>query len=59
MSESFVQSLKSNWRELADGGPANAFVLGAASLAEESRSVARGLDWTELRIRRLCRRRRS
>ena len=31
-------------------------VLGAALLAEESLSIARGLDWTEMRIRRLLRR---
>ena len=31
-------------------------VLGAALLAEESSRVARGLDWTEMRIRRLLRR---
>jgi hypothetical protein len=100
MSVSFVESLKHNWRELADGTPGKRFqnryekkqregqrrgrtlklvaaalliaagvvllvipgpgsvliVLGAALLAEESASVARALDWTEMRIRRLLRR---
>jgi hypothetical protein len=32
-------------------------VLGAALLAEESPRIARGLDWMEMRIRRLFRRR--
>ena len=100
MSVTFVQSLKNNWRELADGTPGKRFqkryekkqregnsgrtlkliaavlliaagvvllvipgpgsvliVLGAALLAESSSSVARGLDWTEMRIRRLLHRR--
>jgi hypothetical protein len=35
-------------------GPGTVFIaLGAALLAEESATVARGLDWTEVRIRRL------
>jgi hypothetical protein len=102
MSVSLVQSLKKNWRELADSKPGKRFqnryekeqrgggsggrtiklvvaglliavgvvllvvpgpgsvfiVLGAALLAEESLSVARALDWTEMKIRRLFRRRR-
>jgi hypothetical protein len=101
MTVSFVESLKNNWRELADGTPGKRFqnryeqkqrggrsggrtlkwvaaalliaagvvllvipgpgtvliALGAALLAEESASVARALDWTEMRIRRLFRRR--
>jgi hypothetical protein len=102
MSVSFVQSIKNNWRELADGPPGKRFqkryekkqresrsagartlklvaavlliavgivllvvpgpgslliVVGAALLAEESSRLARGLDWTEMRVRRLFRRR--
>jgi len=34
-------------------------VLGAALLAEESSAVARGLDWTEMRIRALFQRYRA
>jgi hypothetical protein len=38
-------------------GPGSVFiVLGGALLAEESAPVARALDWTELRIRKLFRR---
>jgi hypothetical protein len=97
MTLPFVQSLKNNWRELADDEPGKRFqhryeqkqregrsaahlfkmvaaviliaagvvllvipgpgsvliVLGGAMLAEGSMSVARALDWTEMRIRRL------
>ncbi len=96
MSVTLVQSLKKNWRELADSPPGKRFrsryersatrsggkrtltliaaslliaagvvllvipgpgsvliVLGAALLAEASLSVARWLDWAELRIRKL------
>src|SRR5262245_4301050 len=39
-------------------GPGTVFIaLGGALLAEESATVARALDWTETRIRRLFRRR--
>jgi hypothetical protein len=39
-------------------GPGSVFiVVGAALLAEESSHVARSLDWTEMKIRRLFRRR--
>ena len=96
----FVQSLKNNWREIADGEPGKRFqhrfeqkeregrsaahlfkmaaavllivagvvflvipgpgslliVFGGALLAEGSSKVARALDWTEMRIRKLLRR---